>query len=183
VASWLQRQQLELELLPVLEPQPQPMLAPKQVLTDPIGQPQFGLELRLVPGLMPLLELMLQLGLVLEPKLELMPQLVLALVLVLELMLKQLLGPELIHRLEPKLAPINQLVALQLEQQQQLMDQQLEQHQAMESLIIEPELLLVHLELQPAMAPHHLKAFDWSKQVVLGSNPECMPRHRDTISH
>lgn len=177
MASWLQRQQLELELelLPVLEPQPQPMLAPKQVLTDPIGQPQFRLELRLVPGLMPLLELMLQLGLVLEPKLELMPQ------LVLKLKLKQLLGPELIHRLEPKLAPINQLMALQLEQQ--LMDQQLEQHQAMESLIIELELLLAHLELQPAMVPHHLKAFDWSKQVVLGSNPECMPRHRDTISH
>lgn len=81
---------------------------------------------------------------------------------------------------------INQLVVLQLElmlmQRLRLVDQQPEQL-LKEFLIVEPEQPLVHQVRQLIMVLHHLKAFDWSKQVILGSNPECMPRHRDTRFH
>lgn len=146
---------------------------------------QLQLELELVPepGLMPQLKLELQpvLGLELKLRLELEPMPQPEPVL----MPEQLLELGLIHRPEPELAPTIQLAALQLERQQrQPMDQQqLMDQRPKEFLIVKPELLLVHLELQPIMALHRHKAFDWSKRVVLGSGPGCMPRHRDKRFH
>lgn len=177
------------------EPLPQPMLVPMQAFMGPMPMPQLGPMLELEPKPMPQPKLEpqpeLELLLKLELKPELMPLLApmpqLELKLRLELVLMPMPQLELIVRLKPKLALIIQPMVPQLEpmpeQQQELMDQQLGQLQ-LEFLIIEPEQLLSHQELQqPIMVLHHLKAFDWSKQVILGSNPGYMPRHRDTRFH
>lgn len=167
------------------------MLVPVQAFVGPIGQHQHRLEPMLVPELMPQpgLEPQLELELLPMPELEpeLMPQLAPMPQLELTPGPEQLLELELIHQLEPKLGLIIQPMVPQLEpmpeQRQQLVDQQPGQLQQ-EFLIIEPEQQLSHQELQQLiMSLHHLKAIDWSKQVILGSNPECMPRHRDTRFH
>tara|TARA_B100000780_G_scaffold262896_2_gene216414 strand:+ start:59 stop:364 length:306 start_codon:yes stop_codon:yes gene_type:complete len=88
-------------------------------------------------------------------------------------MLMQLLLLVLILPLEPELEPIIQLVALLPRRQLQLMAQQPEQLLLLvvEFPIVEPERLLVHQEQRLlVMALPHLKAFDWSKRVVLDSN-------------
>ena len=149
MVSWLQQP------VPLLEPEPlpQPMLVPMQALMGPI---------KLGPQPEPMLEPM--------PQPELVPQP--------ELKLELLLLPELIVQLELKLALIIQPMVPQLEsepkpkpeQQLKLMDQQPGQL-LQEFLIIEPEQLLSHQEVQQLiMVLHHLKAFDRSKEVVIGSN-------------
>ena len=175
------------------EPLPQPMLVPMQTLMGPMPMPQPVPMLEPEPGPMPQPQPKLEPELELLPKLELKPELMplLAPMPQLELKLELMLVPmpqlELIVQLKPKIELIIQPMVPQLEpmpeQQQQLMDQQPGQLQ-LEFLIIEPEQLLSHQELQQLiMVLHHLKAFNWSKQVILGSNPECMPRHRDTRFH
>ena len=132
------------------------------------------LEHQLEPALMPPLELVPQLEpkLVLEPMLKLVPKL--------EPLPRPELQPELIAQPMPKPTLINQPVVPPPAQLQLIDPQQPEQHLPTACPIAEPELLPAHLEL-PMLLPLHLKAFDWSGRVVLGSNLGCMLLHRDMI--
>lgn len=127
-----------------------------------------------VPAPMPLLELVpqLELKLVLEPKLKLVPKL--------EPLPEPELQPKLIAQPMPVPTLTNQPMVPPAGQLQPIEPLQPGQHLSMACPIAEPELLPAHLELSKQL-PLHLKAFDWSRRVVLDSNLGCMLLHRDMI--